>query len=311
MFSMAQVFAAVFMVTIFFTSMCDVSTARSNKTDFLRRYQANKRAKAAREAEARRPRYELYKVVTTPKEVKFMKMPPKKLIQRQIAEYTNPNWPPTTDHFKNKGYKGWKLIWRGKQWYCVTKDTPGFTPKESVYTDTRTGVVTSIKTGRVLYRPASYSEKDAKARAVRPVVKEIDPLLKYARANCNRVARECIDKAYSSTGEDPSTGFSALGLIKYVYTKLGYPPKANDVEELRKRFGTYLSAKLEDVVPGDLLYFRLYSKKKKKSTLMVAICADNSEMIYPSFTRKKVVVRDYNTDFWRKNYVGANRVFSH
>ena len=278
------------------------SRASNRAQDYLRKYQNQQRLRAEQAANDRQARHELHQRSRPTRDKN--KKPPPQLIRRQIAEYTNPDNTVIVNHLAREGYSGWKIIWANNQWHCVSTATPGFTPTESVHVNTYTGELKSTRTGKVLYSPQGLpSSRDNMDQGV------LDPLIQLSRNNCIKYSRSYLDTKYSSQGKSVEDGFSALGLIDNIYTRLGYPPKVETIEDLREKFGTKISCSLDEVAPGDLLFFKLYSKKKKKSTLMVAICVDKKEMVYSSFTRNKVIARTHDLSFWRKTFIGANRVF--
>ena len=281
----------------------DYGFGSSRKQEYLRRIQDAKRSNAQKLLSRQKTRFERHQS-KRPTRNKINQRPPKKLINQQIAEYTNPNKEFPVNYLVMHGYTLWKIIWTGKQWHCVSTVTPGFTPTECVKVNPYTGELKSLKTGKIVFRPQGLTSASTTATGA-----QLDPLIRMSRNKCIEYSRAAVEVKYASDGNSPEEGFSALGLIDYIYTKLGYEPKVDTIEDLREKFGSKINVDLDGVLPGDLLFFRLYSKKKKKSTLMAAICVDKKEMIYSSFTRNKVIARTYDLRFWRKNFEGANRVF--
>ena len=130
----------------------------------------------------------------------------------------------------------------------------------------------------------------------------------FGHANISKILTEQIGTPYSSTGETPEDGFSPVGLIKYVARKLGVKPKFNTPTEAWDNAGLFLKAPYGQFETGDLLFFKLYSKSTQKGELFLALALDEKYMVYPSFSRKKVVKRSFLDDFWKKHFKGAKRI---
>lgn len=123
------------------------------------------------------------------------------------------------------------------------------------------------------------------------------------------ILREVEGKPWADDGSSPEVGFSPAGLVRYAFGRLGYAAPAGDVDELWQGFGLSMGSTWGDFAPGDILFFRLYSKSEQAGKLFVAIVVDEDTMAYPSYTRRKVVLRTFHDAFWRERFVGARRVF--
>jgi len=130
----------------------------------------------------------------------------------------------------------------------------------------------------------------------------------YGRANIAKILTDQLGVAYSSDGETPEDGFSPVGLIKYVARKLGVNPKANNAAEAWENAGLFIQVSYGEFQTGDLLFYKLFSKSAQKDELFMALALDSTSMVYPSFTRKKVIKRSYKEDFWKKHFIGAKRI---
>lgn len=131
----------------------------------------------------------------------------------------------------------------------------------------------------------------------------------FERLSCKRILRRIIGAPRSENGASPEDGFSPSGLLRYVFSSIGYEVPEGDAELLWNKLGIHLGTNYGDFKPGDILFYRLYSKSEQRGKLFLAICLDEEEMVYPSYTRNKVVSRSYRERFWRQRFVGAKRVF--
>ena len=131
----------------------------------------------------------------------------------------------------------------------------------------------------------------------------------FERTSCQRILRTLNGASYNEHGSSPEEGFSPAGLVQHVFSKIGYRVPKGNPEELWNAFGVLISRSYTTFAPGDILFFSLYSKSEQKGKLFVAIVLDEENMVYPSFTRGKVVIRTYRDRFWRQRFVGVKRVF--
>lgn len=125
---------------------------------------------------------------------------------------------------------------------------------------------------------------------------------------CQTILRRTLGSDYSESGATQEEGFSATGLVSFVFTNLGYPVKNQSPEELWANTGLYTDGTLSSAKPGDLLFFKLYSKKEGRAKLTVAICFSPNVMVYPSFTAGKVLKKSCDSLFWKNRFVGAKRI---
>ncbi len=131
----------------------------------------------------------------------------------------------------------------------------------------------------------------------------------FERSSCKRLLRSLNGAPFNESGFTPKEGFSPAGLVHYIFTRIGHRVPKGTPEDLWNSFGVHMGKSYANFSPGDILFFRLFSKSEQKGKLFVAITLDGEYMVYPSFTRKKVVTRTYRDRFWRKRFVGAKRAF--
>jgi len=130
----------------------------------------------------------------------------------------------------------------------------------------------------------------------------------YGRANIAKILIDQLGVAYSRDGEVPEDGFSPVGLIKYVARKLGVEPKSNNAAEAWENAGLFIKVPYGQFETGDLLFYKLFSKSAQKDELFLALALDDEFMVYPSFSRKKVIKRSFKDSFWEKHFIGAKRI---
>jgi len=132
----------------------------------------------------------------------------------------------------------------------------------------------------------------------------------FELSSCRQIMEKTIGSPYAETGQSVETGFSSTGLVSYVFTSLGYKIADTSPKNLWQHTGLFTDSSLNEAQSGDILFFKLFSQKEGKSKIAVAICFDKNEMLYPSFTAKKVIKRSSSNTFWRNRYIGAKRVLT-
>ena len=133
-------------------------------------------------------------------------------------------------------------------------------------------------------------------------------LVEAERVSTKRLLREVVGAKYASFGGSLEDGFSPTGLVCYILGRLGRPVKECSSEYFWSTAGTFIDHRIYGFEPGDILFFSLYSESEQGNKLLVAICYDENDMVYSSFTRKKVIKRSYRHNFWRERFVGAKRI---
>lgn len=99
---------------------------------------------------------------------------------------------------------------------------------------------------------------------------------------------------YGSSG---SGGFDCSGFVQFVYRENGInlPRSTVDQYERGRKIG------LDDALPGDLLFFRIYRGRISH----VGIYVSGSVFIHAPSSGKKVSFADMKIDYWKKTFAGA------
>jgi cell wall-associated NlpC family hydrolase len=104
---------------------------------------------------------------------------------------------------------------------------------------------------------------------------------------------------YRNGGSDPN-GFDCSGFVQWVFAQQGRAlPR-----EVRDQFLLGRDVKREDVQPGDLVFFETVSHGASH----VGIAIGGDEFVHAPSSRGVVRVENYETDYWKKRYVGARRL---
>lgn len=132
----------------------------------------------------------------------------------------------------------------------------------------------------------------------------VEPLPSLSREARNPVvaaARSLTGAPYKWGGESPQTGFDCSGLTWWAYRQVGVdlPRVSYDQYEVGRPVGR------RDIRPGDLVFFRLQSKRKN---VHVGIATDESTFIHSPSSGGRVREESFDTGYWREHFIGARRV---
>lgn len=109
-----------------------------------------------------------------------------------------------------------------------------------------------------------------------------------------------VGRPYRFGGEDPD-GFDCSGLVQFSYAQAGLAvPRATS--ELRE---TGSRVKLDDALPGDLLFYRF---EGKRSDLHVAIYLGDGRMVHAPASGKQVTVSRIDQAPWPERFIEARRL---
>ena len=104
---------------------------------------------------------------------------------------------------------------------------------------------------------------------------------------------------YRMGGSDPS-GFDCSGLVQWVFAQNGRAlPR-----EVREQYLIGREVEVDDVRPGDLLFFDTGSRPASH----VGIALDHESFVHAPSTNGVVRVERYTSNYWSRRYVGARRV---
>ena len=104
---------------------------------------------------------------------------------------------------------------------------------------------------------------------------------------------------YRNGGSDPS-GFDCSGFVQYVFAQHGTPlPR-----EVRTQYQEGQTIDLDDVKPGDLVFFETVSRGASH----VGIALGNGRFVHAPSSRGVVRVEPYTASYWARRFVGARRI---
>ncbi|MCG7871217.1 MAG: C40 family peptidase [Candidatus Thiodiazotropha lotti] len=114
------------------------------------------------------------------------------------------------------------------------------------------------------------------------------------------IAEKLKGKPYRYGGVSPE-GFDCSGLMHYVFQQVGLsiPRTTQDQYRASKRIAT------EDLQPGDLLFFKISSRKLSH----VGLYAGNGRFIHASTSKRRVAAAKLDETYWSKRLIGAGRIF--
>jgi cell wall-associated NlpC family hydrolase len=118
----------------------------------------------------------------------------------------------------------------------------------------------------------------------------------------HRIVADALDLRgvpYRNGGNDPR-GFDCSGFVRYVLARHGIAaPRLT-----REQFAAGRAVRLQDVQPGDLLFFTTVAPGASH----VAIALDGDEFVHAPSSRGVVRVERLALPYWRKRFVGARRL---
>lgn len=104
---------------------------------------------------------------------------------------------------------------------------------------------------------------------------------------------------YRNGGSDPS-GFDCSGFVQYVFARFG----TSLPREVRDQYRIGDEIDLDDVQPGDLLFFETVSRGASH----VGLAVGGGEFVHAPSSRGVVRVERYDSSYWSRRFVGARRV---
>ncbi len=104
---------------------------------------------------------------------------------------------------------------------------------------------------------------------------------------------------YVNGGTDPS-GFDCSGFVQYVFVRHG----TQLPREVRDQYRTGRRVDVNDVQPGDLLFFQTVGRGASH----VGVAIGGGQFVHAPSTRGVVRVERYDGSYWSSRFVGARRV---
>jgi murein DD-endopeptidase len=119
-----------------------------------------------------------------------------------------------------------------------------------------------------------------------------------SRSLVTATAAQMVGVPYRYGGFTPK-GFDCSGLVYYSYQKAGLTVPRTSAEQ----FKTANPVDLDDVRPGDLLFFA-----RRRSVDHVAIYLGNNQFVHAPSTGKRVSVTRMSDPYYRDHFVAAGRL---
>jgi SH3-like domain-containing protein len=110
---------------------------------------------------------------------------------------------------------------------------------------------------------------------------------------------------YTTVGNSPSTGFSCIGFVSYVYQANGIPLP----DDLGSAMAYAPSIAFSDLLPGDVLFFQNTVWAGLSHT---AIYLGDGRFVHAAWYNTGVIISSFTNDltygdYWMSKYLGANR----
>ena len=120
-----------------------------------------------------------------------------------------------------------------------------------------------------------------------------------------QMAMQYLGYPYTATGNSPSTGFSCIGFVSFVYRSNGIPLPG----DLGDALNYAPQVAFSDLMPGDVLYFQ---NTIWAGLSHAAIYIGGGKFVHAEWYNRGVVVSSFVNDptdgnYWQKNYLAANR----
>jgi uncharacterized protein YraI len=120
-----------------------------------------------------------------------------------------------------------------------------------------------------------------------------------------QTALRYLGYAYTTVGNSPSTGFSCIGFVSYVYGVNGIPVP----DDLGGAIAYAAPVAFSDLQPGDVLFF---GNTVWPGLSHTAIYLGGGRFIHAEWYNRGVVISSFTNDpidfnYWTEHYIGANR----
>jgi cell wall-associated NlpC family hydrolase len=112
------------------------------------------------------------------------------------------------------------------------------------------------------------------------------------------IALAQIDRPYRYGGHDPQ-GFDCSGLIYYAYQRNGIAIPRTTREQHRRAH----PVRLQEITPGDLLFFR----ERKRGTSHVGLYVGEGRFVHASTSERAVTLSQLDNPYWKKRLVSIGR----
>lgn len=115
-----------------------------------------------------------------------------------------------------------------------------------------------------------------------------------------RLARELLGRPYAHLGDDPRTGFSCIGLVHYLFGRIGIDVPYG----LVPAYSAGRHVLRSSLRPGDLVFFR---DTVWRGLSHVALYIGDGRIIGADNASTGVELTRLSAPYWRRHYLGATR----
>ena len=144
--------------------------------------------------------------------------------------------------------------------------------------------------------PVTRAEPLAPAPTPAPQPEQLEPA---PADSVIATALKFLGVPYRNGGTDPA-GFDCSGFVQYVFSTLGVAlPR-----EVRDQYRVGQDVDLDEVKPGDLLFFQTVSRGASH----VGMAIGPGQFVHAPSSRGVVRVERYTAQYWASRFVGARRV---
>lgn len=157
------------------------------------------------------------------------------------------------------------------------------------------GAVVAAAFGIATYIPTSVVTVPTHAAS-----KQYDAAQTVTAADVVATAQRYLGSPYAIIGDSPSTGFSCIGFVHFVFKQLGI----NVPYDIPMAWNSAPHVAFNDVMPGDILF---YSNTVFAGLSHVAIYIGNGQMIGADNFSVGVTTDDVHDSYWMNHYTGATR----
>lgn len=133
-----------------------------------------------------------------------------------------------------------------------------------------------------------------------PVAREV-PAASGPGASIARAARAQIGVPYRWGGNDPARGFDCSGLVAYVHAGEGLTVPRTAAGQ----FAAAVSVDSRELAPGDLVFFRLESRRREVSH--VGIYTGQRRFVHAPQSGRDVGEASLDDPYYRARFAGAGR----
>jgi cell wall-associated NlpC family hydrolase len=122
----------------------------------------------------------------------------------------------------------------------------------------------------------------------------------HSRESIVCTAIKYLGVRYRYGGTSPF-GFDCSGFVMFVFRKNGIILPRNAKGQFQN--GTRIS--IQGAKPGDLVFFRIWSRRRSRSISHVGIYLGDHQFIHSPSRGKRISITSIRNPYWRKRYIGT------